>query len=150
MNPSAEPAQPTDDFPLFPHASRQWAKKVGGKLRYFGPWTDLHAAFDRDNAWRNGQKSLIVAHAEKPGKSRNDEANKPHPDFPLYAHATGQWAKRIRGRTHYFGPWADPQAASDKYLAQEEALLAGRRPRADGLTVWNRATAANTAGSTSS
>ena len=45
---------------------------------------------------------------------------KPHPDFPLFAHAAGVWAKKVKQRLHYFGPWADPEGA--------EAAAAGAAP----------------------
>lgn len=69
--------------------------------------------------------------------TRNAKPEKPYEGFPLFAHATGRWAKKIRGKLHYFGPWSDPDGALAKYLDRRDDLYAGRTPRVsgDGLTI---------------
>src|SRR5688572_29919148 len=48
--------------------------------------------------------------------------SKPYADFPLFPHATKRWAKKIRGKMHYFGPCDDPDGALAKYPALADLL----------------------------
>ncbi|KLU02975.1 hypothetical protein RISK_004945 [Rhodopirellula islandica] len=59
---------------------------------------------------------------------RASKPAKPRKDFPLFAHSSGQWAKKVRGKLHYFGVWADPVAAENEWERTKLALLEGRDP----------------------
>jgi integrase len=75
-------------------------------------------------------------------RKAGDRPAKPRPGFPLYAHPSGHWAKKIRGRIHYFGRWCRRRngklervegdgwrQAYKAYKEQEDDLHAGRTPR---------------------
>jgi hypothetical protein len=86
-----------------------------------------------------------------PGKpAKTNKPAKPE-GCPLFPHRAGYWAKKIRGKLHYFGErWHDDaeraaalDGALDEYDKQKDALHAGRKPRPDpdALTVKDAANA---------
>src|SRR4051812_38445878 len=57
---------------------------------------------------------------------------KPRTDFPLFSHASGRWAKKVRGQLAYFGRWdQDPKGveALRLWADQKDELLAGLTQR---------------------
>lgn len=82
--------------------------------------------------------------------TRLERPKKPYPGFPLTPHPGGKWQKKIRGKIHYFGRWAESKKgewvrtkrdgwedALEAYKRVADDLHAGRTPRADtgGVTV---------------
>ena len=54
--------------------------------------------------------------------------SKPYTEFPLYAHNSKRWAKKIRQRTHFFGPWDNWQAALERFQYEIDYLQQGKTP----------------------
>lgn len=70
----------------------------------------------------------------KPRARKVSTPAKPHRDFPLFPHASGRWAKKVKGQFCYFGKTADDptgETALALWLDQKDDLLAGRKPRAN-------------------
>jgi integrase len=82
----------------------------------------------------------------------HDRPGKPYPEFPMVAHPSGHWAKKIKGRLYYFGPWGKRvdgeivwiddegnwKPALERYKAEVDNIHAGRPQRAkavEGTTV---------------
>ena len=61
-------------------------------------------------------------------KPHGGKPAKPRSDFPLFPHARGYWAKKVRGRLIYFGKVsgdADGEVALKKWLAEKDFHIAG-------------------------
>ena len=65
--------------------------------------------------------------------TRNVKPGKPYQEFPLFPHATGQWAKKIKGKMWYFGTWEDPDGALKRYNDEIHEIQGGRDPRRAGV-----------------
>ncbi len=57
------------------------------------------------------------------GSDKPSKPEKPSPEYPLPPHPAGYWCKKIKGKIHDFGPWADPEGALKTYLEQKDELV---------------------------
>ena len=57
---------------------------------------------------------------------RQSKPKKPYPEFPLFAHKTGRWCKKCKGRFYYFGSVDDRQSALEKYEREWPYIIQGK------------------------
>lgn len=93
----------------------------------------------------SGQRTPVVNTTARRAHRKVEKPPKPYPEFPLTAHPSGNWCKKIRQKLHYFGKWGERvdgklqridgdgwEAALELYKAQADDLHAGRKPRPKG------------------
>jgi len=68
-----KPNKPHPDFPLTPHPSGRWCKKVRGKLHYFGKWTDDRAGEKALAAWLDQKDDLLAGRVPRAKRIANGE-----------------------------------------------------------------------------
>jgi hypothetical protein len=84
------PAKPYPGFPLFPHATGRWAKKIHGRFGFFGPWRDAEGALERYLHQRDELHAGLVPRTNGAGTgratlARTGRASAPAPVFALPA-----------------------------------------------------------------
>lgn len=73
--------------------------------------------------------------ATKSTRSRKSgKPAKPYPTFPLYAHSSGRWAKKVSGKTMFFGRWGKKDG--DRIVPVEDIAESARLAKIEFDRQW--------------
>jgi len=81
-------------------------------------------------------KSSGTAKSRKPKK--HDTPDKPYDDFPLYAHSSGRWAKKVNKKTRFYGRWGKLVDGKMVWLADIEKSAADAKKEFDRCWPYHR------------
>jgi integrase len=71
-----KPSKPYPDYPLTPHPSGQWCKKIRGKLYYFGSWDDPEGALAKYLEQKDHLHAGRKPHTDADGTTVKEMVNK--------------------------------------------------------------------------
>jgi hypothetical protein len=94
-----KPEKPYEDFPLFPHATRRWAKKIRGQLRSFGPWEDWQGTLAKYQEQKDDPHAGRTPRVQKDGFTVRDLVNRFLTSKKLL-HNAGELTPRTFGEYH--------------------------------------------------
>ncbi len=107
----SKPAKPTVDFPLSRTPQSDGQKRLAASCITSGTgdapeFPLLSGRESRPTFWLKAYRGLplpgVKGVDDKYPYTRPERPKKPRPDFLLFPHASGSWAKKGQHRSHYF------------------------------------------------
>jgi integrase len=81
---ASKPPAVDKDFPLWPHPSGRWCRKIKGRFHYFGPWDKPQAALEK---WLDQKDDLLAGRKPRPKGERGIDL-----DVLVNTFLTHKWA----------------------------------------------------------
>lgn len=133
---TAKVSKPRPDFPLFPHATGRWCKKVKGKAHYFGKTADDPKGEKALSLWLDQKDELLAGRTPRtgPGVTVEDVCN----EFMAHKEGLRDSGEIVQASYAEYLASAKRLAAAMGHKTPVESLVADdfRRHRAGISKVW--------------